>query len=157
MNAWYALENRRFPRCFNMGKVQDEIVKNVKMGQTWVPSRDDSSATAGPIGMGQTRVGRELIKLANAESVKYWRASRALLEALSWKKSRFWAIFHDWHWYSETTGREDKKPTQFSRGMYRLSNASKRQPFYRLFDVINRPGKQKLGKIGRFVDYKELP
>ena len=89
MNAWHALENRRFPRCFNMGKIQDEIVKNVKMGQTWVPSRDDSSATAGPIGMGQTRVGGEMTKLANAESVKYWRASRALLEALSLKKSRF--------------------------------------------------------------------
>ena len=82
-----------------MGKVAGEIVKNVKMGQTWVPSRDDSSATAGPIGMGQTRVGRELIKLANAESVKYWRASRALLQALSLKKSRFWDIFYDWHWY----------------------------------------------------------
>ena len=139
-----------------MGKVQDEIVKNVKMGQTWVPSRDDSSATAGLIDMGQTRVGRELIKLANVESVEHWRASRALLEALSWKKSRFWAIFHDWHWYSETIGREEK-PTQFSIGMYRLSNASKRQPFYRLFDVINRLTKQKLWKIGRFVDYKELP
>ena len=37
------------------------------MGQTWVPSRDDSSATTGPIGMGKTRVGRELIKLANAD------------------------------------------------------------------------------------------
>ena len=71
MNAWHALENRRFPRCFNMGKIQDEIVKNVKMGQTWVPSRDDSSATVGPIGMGQTRVGGEMTKLANAESVKY--------------------------------------------------------------------------------------
>ena len=99
MNAWHALENRRFPRCFNMGKVAGEIVKNVKMGQTWVPSRDDSSATAGPIGMGQTRVGGEMTKLANAESVKYWRASRALLEALSLKKSRFGTIFHDWHWY----------------------------------------------------------
>ena len=99
MNAWHALENRRFPRCFNIGEIQDEIVKNVKMGQTWVPSRDDSSATAGPIGMGQTRVGGEMTKLANAESVKYWRASRALLQPLSLKKSRFWAIFHDWHWY----------------------------------------------------------
>ena len=93
MNAWHALENRRFPRCFNIGKIQDEIVKNVKMGQTWVPSRDDSSATAGPIGMGQTRVGREMTKLANAESVKYWRASRALLEALSVRNDVFWAFF----------------------------------------------------------------
>ena len=76
-----------------MGKIQDEIVKNVKMGQTWVPSRDDSSATAGPIDMGQTRVGRELIKLENDESVKYWRASRALLEALLLKKSRFRPFF----------------------------------------------------------------
>ena len=82
-----------------MGKVAGEIVKNVKMGQTWVPSRDDSWATAGPIDMGQTRVGRELIKLANAESVKYWRASRALLEALSLKNRVFWDIFHDWHRY----------------------------------------------------------
>ena len=47
------------------------------------PIPDDSSATAGPIGMGQTRVGGEMTKLENAESVKYWRASRALLEALS--------------------------------------------------------------------------
>ena len=76
-----------------MGKVAGEIVKNVKMGQTWVPSRDDSWATAGPIGMGQTRVGRELIKLANAESVKYWRASRALLEALPLKKIAFLGHF----------------------------------------------------------------
>ena len=76
-----------------MGKVQDEIVKNVKMAQTWVPSRDDSSAAAGPIGMGQTRVGRELIKLANAESVKYWRAPRAQLMALSVRNDVFWAFF----------------------------------------------------------------
>ena len=76
-----------------MGKVAGEIVKNVKMAQTWVPSRDDSSATAGPIGMGKTRVGRELIKLANAESVKCWRASRALLEALPLKKIAFWGHF----------------------------------------------------------------
>ena len=76
-----------------MGKVQDEIVKNVKMGQTWVPSRDDSSAAAGPIGMGQTRMGGEMTKLANAESVKYWRASRALLEALSVRNDVFWAFF----------------------------------------------------------------
>ena len=89
MNAWHALENRRFPRCFNMGKVLDEIVKNVKMRQTWVPSRDDSSATAGPINKGQTRVGGELTKLANAGSVKYWRTSRALLEALSLKNRFF--------------------------------------------------------------------
>ena len=76
-----------------MGKVAGEIVKNVKMGQTWVPSRDDSSATAGPIGMGQTRVGGEMTKLANAESVKYWRASRALLEALSLKNRVFGPFF----------------------------------------------------------------
>ena len=76
-----------------MGKVQDEIVKNVKMGQTWVPFRGDSWATAGPIDMRQTRVGRELIKLANAESMKYWRASRALLQALSLKKIAFLGHF----------------------------------------------------------------
>ena len=63
------------------------------MGQTWVPSRDDSSAAAGPIGMGQTRVGRELIELANAESVKYWRAPRAQLMALSVRNDVFWAFF----------------------------------------------------------------
>ena len=36
-----------------------------KKCQTRVQSRDDSSAAMGPIGTGSTRVGRELIGLAN--------------------------------------------------------------------------------------------
>ena len=52
-----------------MGKRLDGIVGKVKMCPTWVRSRDDSSATVGRIDMGSTRVGRELIGLANAVRV----------------------------------------------------------------------------------------
>ena len=58
-------EKRQFPRRLNMGKRLDGIVGSVKMWPTWVRSRDDSSATVGRIEMGSTRVGRELIGLAN--------------------------------------------------------------------------------------------
>ena len=90
------------------------------MWPTWVRSRDDSSATVGRIDMGSTRVGGELIGLANAGSVKYLRAPRALPRALSLKNRVFRSFFQDCRWYSETMGLDDLKPTQFSRGMYRL-------------------------------------
>ena len=91
--AWRVREKRQFPRRLNMGKRLDGIVGNVKMCPTWVRSRDDSSATVGRIDMGSTRVGGELIGLANAVSVKYWRAPRALPRALSFKNRVFRSFF----------------------------------------------------------------
>ena len=84
-----------FSVALTWGKWRAKSSKNVKMGQTWVPSRDDSSATAGPIGMGQTRVGRELIKLANGMWIWRWRVPRARLMALSMKNCVFLDIFQD--------------------------------------------------------------
>ena len=91
--AWRVREKRHFPRRLNMGKRLDGIVGNVKMWPTWVQSRDDSSATVGQIDMGSTRVGRELIGLANDLRIGGWCAPRALPRVLSFKNRVFRSFF----------------------------------------------------------------
>ena len=58
-------KNGNFPVVLTGGESGAKCAENEKKCQTRVQSRDDSSAAMGPIGTGSTRVGRELIGLAN--------------------------------------------------------------------------------------------
>ena len=66
---------------------------NAKNCSTRVASRDDVSATKGPIDKRQTRMCREMHGLAYAVSLDERCVARAVLMAPSIKICRFWAFF----------------------------------------------------------------
>ena len=68
-------------------------MKNAKNRSTRVASRDDVSATKGPIDKRQTRMCRELHGLAYAVSLDERRVARAVPMAPSVKICGFWTFF----------------------------------------------------------------
>ena len=69
------------------------MVKNAKNRSTRVVSRDDVSATKGPIDKPQTRLRREMQGLAYVVSLDERRVARAVLMAPSVKICGFWTFF----------------------------------------------------------------
>ena len=68
-------------------------MKNAKNRSTRVASRDDVSATKGPIDKRQTRLCREMHGLAYAVSLDERRMARAVLMAPPVKSCGFWTVF----------------------------------------------------------------